>query len=269
MSYLDNFQHQVLGNPEGEKLVFLHGLLGSGINWRKITKPFSSDFHILIFDQRGHGRSFQPPSGYRTEDYALDLKKILQELGWGPVNLVGHSMGGRNALKFVKLYPDLVARLVIVDIGAEPQEGAGEDILKMINMVPVPFATRAQAKEFFQEQFPKMLGGKASSEALSQFFYTNMKENERGEIDWRFFKPGIVETLQEGRREDYWPLLEALRVPTLVVRGERSETLSPEIYQRMLTCNNLLKGAVVAGAGHWVHSDQPEAFVEILKDFLK
>src|SRR5512135_2152018 len=100
MSYLDNFSYQVLGNEKGAKVVFLHGLMGSGVNWRKIAQSLEADYQVLIFDQRGHGRSFQPSSGYAPEDYANDLALILEELRWEKILLVGHSMGGRNALHF-------------------------------------------------------------------------------------------------------------------------------------------------------------------------
>ena len=100
MSFLNHFNYQLLGDPQAPKLVFLHGLMGSAANWRKITTAFTEKYHILLYDQRGHGRSFQPSSGYKPEDYASDLQQILKELGWEKIFLVGHSLGGRNALNF-------------------------------------------------------------------------------------------------------------------------------------------------------------------------
>jgi len=85
MSYLDNFNFQLVGKELGPKLVFLHGLMGSGANWRKIVKEFSDQFQVLTFDQRGHGRSFQPENAYSPKDYSEDLLKILKELGWDKI----------------------------------------------------------------------------------------------------------------------------------------------------------------------------------------
>src|SRR4051812_15656878 len=113
---LSQFHHQIAGNPAGHKLVFLHGLMGSASNWRKITPAFENDYQILIYDQRGHGRSFKPISGYTPADFAGDLKNIIDELGWEKIHLVGHSMGGRNALEFAQLFPRRIDHLVIEDI---------------------------------------------------------------------------------------------------------------------------------------------------------
>src|SRR6185437_2661695 len=105
--------HQIAGNPEGHKLVFLHGLMGSLANWRRITPAFENDYEILTLDQRGHGRSFQPATGYEPSDFAADLAACLDELGWTRSHLVGHSMGGRNALEFASLFPQRTASLVV------------------------------------------------------------------------------------------------------------------------------------------------------------
>src|SRR5436305_14748609 len=109
--FLDNFHYQITGvteasGGEAPKLVFLHGVMGYSANWRRIARAFEHTHHVLVYDQRGHGRSFQPPTGYAPEDYASDLEKILDELGWGAIQLVGHSMGGRAALHFAYESPD-------------------------------------------------------------------------------------------------------------------------------------------------------------------
>ena len=93
MSYLNNFNYQILGQKANPKLVFLHGLMGFGSNWRTMARHFEERYEILLYDQRGHGRSFQPAE-YRLDDYADDLDKITAELGWTSFILVGHSLGG-------------------------------------------------------------------------------------------------------------------------------------------------------------------------------
>lgn len=118
MGYLENFNYSITGQGnEAPKLVFLHGVMGFGLNWRTITKVFDPYFRCLVYDQRGHGRSFHPESGYAPEDYANDLEQILEELSWNKISLVGHSMGGRNALEFAHRFSARVEKLVIEDIG--------------------------------------------------------------------------------------------------------------------------------------------------------
>ncbi|MCB9026944.1 MAG: alpha/beta hydrolase [Bdellovibrionaceae bacterium] len=268
MSILNQFHYQILGSASAPKLVFLHGLLGSGANWRKITPSFVGDFEILLLDQRGHGRSFQPAFGYNPEDYAQDLNNILQELGWSKVNLVGHSMGGRNALVFADLYPEKVRKLVIEDIGPNKNTESSDKIKKLINLVPVPFANRNEARDFFHSEFLELIQNQPHPELLSQYFYSNISENAQKQLDWRFSKPGVFATLDEGRIKERWSELERLNVPTLVIRGEKSDELSPDVFNRMMACNSWVQGVEIEDCGHWVHSEKPKEFIELVSKFL-
>ncbi|MCB0406689.1 MAG: alpha/beta hydrolase [Bdellovibrionales bacterium] len=268
MSYLENFHYQIMGPEEGPRLVFLHGLLGSGANWRKVTSSLQDKYRILLYDQRGHGRSFHPTSGYRPEDYAEDLLQILDELGWKKIALVGHSMGGRNALVFAANHPERVQCLVVEDIGPDASEAGVSRIQRLLNLVPVPFSSRLEAKRFFEEDFPKRLMGKDNAVTLANYFYTNIQEQPDGTADWRFSLNGVLESLQEGHRKERWVEVEKLQCPTLWVRGEFSEDLDRDIFQQILTRRPDILGVEVAQSGHWVHFDQVAEFTRILKDFL-
>lgn len=265
---LSDFNYQITGNPEGHKLVFLHGLLGSGANWRRITPAFEDQFHILTYDQRGHGRSFHPDSGYAPSDYAEDLLFILDELGWQSIHLVGHSMGGRNSLEFAHRYSHRLHSLTVVDIGVEASEQAKESILKLLSLVPRPFSSRKEARKFFTEEYPKLISYTRDPEALSQYFYSNMTEIEPGVVDWRFSLKGAEESLRLGRDRTRWELIDELSVPTLYLRGGESTDLSQEVFEEILRRNQGIRGQVIEGAGHWVHFDQPEAFIKALNEFL-
>src|SRR4051812_14696740 len=113
---LQNFHHQITGKKGGPWLVFLHGLLGSTRNWMNIVPAFEENWQVLNIDQRGHGKSIKRDSGYAPQDFAQDLKEILSELKISEAVLVGHSMGGRNALTFTSLFPQMVKKLVLEDI---------------------------------------------------------------------------------------------------------------------------------------------------------
>lgn len=248
--------------------MFLHGLLGSAANWRRITPAFEDRFHILTYDQRGHGRSFKPDSGYAPSDYAEDLRLILKELDWTGVHLVGHSMGGRNALEFAHRFSSELRSLVVEDIGVEASQQAKDSILKLLDLVPRPFTSRKQAREFFTNEYPKLISYARDPESLSQYFYSNITENEPGVVDWRFSLDGVKESLTEGRKSDRWDLIEELQVPTLYIRGEESTDLSQQMFDEILRKNKSIQGSVIKGAGHWVHFDQPDRFIEVLNEFL-
>jgi esterase len=267
MSYLQNFYYQITGPDQAPKMVFLHGVMGFTANWRRIAREFEKDYQVLVFDQRGHGRSFHP-SGYAPEDYAEDLNKILDELGWQKITLVGHSLGGRVALIYADLYPEKVTRLVIEDIGPSMNEIGSERIIKLVEAVPVPFVNKKAAKEFFETRFLDILKNNSKAHELSQYLYANIKEDEQKRGVWRFSKEGVIESVKKGRDRERWSEIKGLKIPVLLVRGERSEDLPRDVFEKVLKANPKIQGVEIEGAGHWVHSDQPEQFVKTLKQFL-
>lgn len=268
MSFLENFHYQISGKPKAKKIVFLHGLMGYAQNWRKIVQSFEDDYEILVYDQRGHGRSHKPLTGYSPNDYADDLYLILEELHWQKCFLVGHSMGGRNALNFAHRFPEKIEKLVIEDIGPENDDAGLKRYTKLLEMIPTPFVSKLRAKEFFLNDFIQLSRDRDKPLMLGQYLYSNIIENPDGTADWRFSKNSILASLNEGRMKDQWQEFEALKMPTLVVRGANSRDLKHEVYAEMLRRNPSVKGVEIANAGHWVHYDQPQAFVDVLREFF-
>lgn len=248
--------------------MFLHGLMGAANNWRSIAKAFEEHFHILTFDQRGHGRSFHPESGYHPRDFAQDLRLILDDLGWNQIILVGHSMGGRNALEFAVHFAQRVKALVIEDIGPEANSNAIGRIEKLLELVPTPFATRDQARKFFENEYPDLISFYPQPRVVAKFLLTNIDEKQPGKWDWRFDKRAVLGALRDGRNEDRWDALRNLKMPVLLVRGESSGDLSPEVFARMKATLPSAMAVEIKGAGHWVHFDQPDAFIKALKEFF-
>lgn len=271
MSYLQNFKYELSSSKKDKKLVFLHGVMGSGANWRKIAPAMQEHFQTLVFDQRGHGWSFKPPHGYAPSDYAEDLHLILNELGWQKISLMGHSMGGRNALYFADKYPERVEALVIEDIGPQGNAVAMQKTIDMVEMVPTPFSSKMAAKEYFANEFVRQLGGHSTAQAqvLGQYFYTNIEQQADGRADWRFYKKAILESLVEGHFKPKWDIVRKLKVPTLFVRGKKSEDFPRDEYDQVLKINPLVQGVEISEAGHWVHFDQPVAFIKAVKDFFR
>lgn len=268
MAVLDQFYHQITGVESGPKLVFLHGVMGYAANWRRIAKAFESDFQILTYDQRGHGRSFQPEHGYGPENYAQDLSNILSELGWKQITLVGHSMGGRVAMHFASVHPDQVSRLVIVDIGPSMHSTRESVVTRILDQVPVPFPSKRLAKDWFDHEFPRLFADVPAKKGLADYLYANLRENEAKEAVWRFSEVAIRETVEHGRTTERWNEVRALKMATLLIRGEFSEDLPRDLYERMLKENSNIVGHEIKGAGHWVHSEQPEAFIEVVSRFI-
>lgn len=255
------------GPETGRRWVFLHGLMGFHHNWRKIIAGLEATECCLSFDQRGHGRSFHPASGYAPEDYASDLQEILDHLGWEKIILVGHSMGGRNAMSFASRWPERVERLVIEDIGPEMRSGNEKYYRDLLGTVPAPFVDRAAARAFFSGEFLKLNAARENPGRLAEYFYANMHELASGGFSWKFSVEGVFASVRAGEERDRWDQWRGLQTPTLLIRGENSPELLAATYERMLRENQLTQGIVVAGAGHWVHADQPTEFVRILREW--
>lgn len=270
--FLSNFNYSILGTNENQRIVFIHGLMAFSANWRKIASKLQTDYQCLIYDQRGHGRSFKPAEGYAPEDYAQDLNKITDELGWNSFHLVGHSMGGRNAIVFADLYPAKVRTLTIEDMGPEADAQAFQYYEKMLNSIPTPFLSRDEYKQFFAQDFENNFKSKEQISVLSSFLQANLEQVEegpnKGQYDWRFSKQAIFGTAKEGHTRDRWQEVSDLKMPTLLIRGENSHILKRETFDKMLQSNHRIQGVEIKQAGHWIHYEKYEEFTAVLREFL-
>lgn len=267
-SYLSQFNYQITGPESGRRWVFLHGLMGYGMNWRRIVKSLESTERVLVYDQRGHGKSWKPLTGYSPQDFADDLYLITQELGWDRFILVGHSMGARNALQFASQFPEKVEKLVLEDMGPEGNPRALDFYNWLFSAIPAPFASRAEAKEFFFNRFRQLVQGRTGNpETLGAYLYSNFIETEDGKVNWRFSPQVMKDIIQLGRVKEQWKEFKSLSMPTLVIRGESSTELSSETLDLMQSGNDQVSAVVIADAGHWVHSDQPEEFIKVIRQF--
>ncbi len=235
--------------------------MGFAANWGKVWPHFETDRNVLVIDQRGHGRSAKPQNSYSPRHYAGDLKNLLDHLGWKKTHIVGHSMGGRVALTFVKEYPLLSASLTMEDSGAEANPSRIQWIKNLLGSIPTPFADREKAKTFFTENF-------VSDPMTGSFLHANLEAKENGTLDWRFFAPGMIETVEAGRAVDGMEIFRALELPILLFRGSKSVEFPAEEASRMAGTNPRAKLITIEGAGHYVHAEKPVEFSTALQTFF-
>lgn len=246
--------------PGARPAVLLHGLMGFAANWGKVWPALEKKRPVLVLDQRGHGRSEKPLTGYDPTDYAKDLNQLLKFLGWKQAHIIGHSMGGRVALRFASLFPEQTASLVMEDSGVEARPDRIQWIQKLLSSVPTPFPNREAAKKFFQSHF-------LDDPLTGSFLHANLSTNEHGEMDWRFYLPGMIETIERGRATDARAEFTSIKVPTLLIRGEKSKEFPQEEADSMAKQGNVSL-FVIGGAGHYVHAEKPNEFNEALCTFL-
>jgi esterase len=249
-------------NPSGKApVVFLHGLMGFAANWGKVWPAFQEERTVLVPDQRGHARSKKPETGYSPTNYAQDLQNLFGQLKLGPAHIVGHSMGGRVALRFVSLFPELSLSLCMEDSGGEARPDRIQWIEGLLGKIPTPFLSRESAKQFFEENF-------RDDPMTGSFLHANLETKEVGRLDWRFHKPGMVETIRTGRAVDGMEEFRRLTLPTLLIRGGRSTEFSADEAERMASVSSNIELVTIEGAGHYVHAEKPGPFNEALQAFL-
>lgn len=258
--------HRILGpNPSktaAAPLILIHGLMGFAANWGKIWPHFQESRPVLVLDQRGHGRSEKPGRGYSPTHYSEDLAQLLKELGWGRCHIVGHSMGGRVALRFASDHPEFSLSLTMEDSGAESNPDRVNWIKNLLGSVPTPFHEREAAKKFFEENF-------RHDPMTGSFLHANLETKEGGEISWRFHPPGMIETVETGRATDAMDEFRSLKLPTLLVRGGRSSEFPQEEARRMAASRPGVELVEIPGAGHYVHAEKPVEFCAALDSFIR
>jgi pimeloyl-ACP methyl ester carboxylesterase len=241
---------------EGQPALLLHGLAGHAGEWSETAEWLRDRHRVLALDQRGHGRSERLPLDVSRAAYVDDAVAIIEQLGLGPVVLIGQSLGGHAAFLTAARRPDLVRALIVVE--ASPNTGGDEPVAEVAGALgawPVPFPSRQAALEFF--------GGPS----LRAEAWTNGLEERDGGWWPRFDLGVMVRALREGTHRSYWAEWERIRCSTLVVRGERG-ILGPDDARAMVARLPGARLAEIAGAGHDLHVDQPGRWRAALLRFL-
>lgn len=242
-------------------LLFLHG--GSAhCHWFDAVAPaFAERFRVLSLDQRGHGESQWPePPAYRTQDFAADLLDLMEVFRWEQMILVGHSMGGHNAMTFAAWHPERVRGLVITDSRpAIPPERLSK--LQARGYRPLRLYENAESAV---ARFRLLPGETVADPALLRHLARTGLVERDGRWVYRF-DPACNGTRQP---VDAWPLLSRITAPTLVVRGELSPLLPRELAGEIVKRIPRARLEEVPGTYHHLMLDRPAAFVSVLERFL-
>jgi pimeloyl-ACP methyl ester carboxylesterase len=253
--------HTLSMGSQGERVVFLHGLFGQGRNWITLAKQISDRHRVTLVDLPNHGRS----EWTDRMDYVSMADEVAGLLSADdPVALVGHSMGGKTAMMLALRHPELVSRLLVADISPVAYATAREFLsyvgaLRGLNLAYVHDRAQADA----------MLAPTVHSETIRSFLLQNLRRDGDG---WRW-QPNLDVIADSLPTLAGWPEQEAAAAapytgPTLWVAGERSDYVRPEYADAMAALFPQVRKVTIKGAGHWVHSERPEVFLAILRQFL-
>lgn len=257
------------GDPAAPAMVLLHGLRGYSGTWRNLAAAFSDRWRMIAFDARGRGESdWDPQRNYYTDAYLADLEAVVDGLGLDRFVLVGHSMGGTTSYCYAAKHPQRLAALVVEDITAGSSvAGAGfERIVAEMAAMPARFADWADARAYWRKLRPGV-----PDAAIEERLFESMRPSGDGGVVWRYDAEGIAATRvapDPARVIDLHPVIAAIRTPTLVIRGGKSDFCNLAKVEELEKGNAVLTHASVANASHYVHDDAPETFARLVEGFL-
>jgi pimeloyl-ACP methyl ester carboxylesterase len=253
------------GPADAPAVVLLHGITGHARVWDHLAERLVPGRRVLALDQRGHGDSDPAPDDdYRVATMADDVAAFAGSLRLDRFALVGHSMGGRIAIKYAADHGARLERLVIVDIGPDIALAGLQRVRAMMAQSPERIESEEWAVEYIRRANPLQ-----DLDLLRGRVRHGLKRLPDGGLTWKYAK-GLRDMMRQGRRDavDLWEPLARIPCPTLIVRGAESDILSPEVARKMT--ERLPDGRVVeiARAGHTVPADRPDEFVSRLRAFL-
>jgi pimeloyl-ACP methyl ester carboxylesterase len=246
--------HRDLGGGGRPPLVLVHGFLGSSRNWQTTGAELAAHFHVLAIDLRNHGRSPHAPD----MTYAAmlgDLLEWMDACGLPRITLLGHSMGGKVAMKLACDHPERIERLIAVDIAPKDYPGMAQraEVTAMNELRLDDLKSRAEAEIRLEGCVPDW--------AMRKFLVTNLERNEEGGWRWIVNLPVLTQALPELIKN---PLVEEdhFAGPTDFILGGRSRFVDPE--DRAAICRHfpLARISVIPESGHNPHLQARAAFVQ-------
>lgn len=243
---------------EGPPLALLHGLFGAGGNFGALARRLGATRRVLSPDLRNHGASPHAP-GMAYPDLARDVATALAARGARPAAVVGHSMGGKVAMALALAEPAAVSRLVVADIAPVRYPPAFRAFAAALRALDLrPGLTRREADAALAPAVPEP--------GVRAFLLQNLAFPPGGAPAWRIGLDAIADALPQV--EDFPDLPGRYPGPVLVLSGGRSDYVRPEHHEAVLARFPAARFAVLPGAGHWLHADDPEGFLAALSAFL-
>ncbi len=262
----------VWGDESKPPLLLIHGGRDHARMWDFVAEALTDRFSIYAADLRGHGDSdWMVGGGYRLADYVVDLANFVEVAGGGPVPIIGHSLGGRVVLDFAGTFPEKVSRLVAIEgfVRIPPEKPIPErlreyvdEVLEIERRSPHAYSTLVEAEERMQE-----VNKRLTPDLVRHLTKHALHRREDGAYLWKFDNRVHLRGVPEWSDEDTREIWQGIRSPTLVVNG--SEGFG-RLDRRDFVKSTLGKARVetIDDAGHWVHHDQFDRFIAIVREFL-
>ncbi len=243
---------------EGNPIIILHGLFGASDNWLTIAKELSKDYKIILPDLRNHGKSFH--SDEFSYDVMLeDIATLINENNWLESIVIGHSMGGKTAMFLAAKYPDLIKKLVVVDIGPKSYPIHHQTILEGLGQIDLnQLSSRGEADKILSKYVDEI--------GVRQFLLKNLSRNDQQKFEWKINLKAITDHIANvGQALSLQAIFDKT---TLFIRGENSNYIVEEDYPLINQMFPKSEIKIIQRAGHWIHAEQPKEFLKVVRDFI-
>ena len=249
------------GTAGRHPLLCIHGGAASAHWFDYVAGAFTGDYHVRALDQRGHGDSaWVDPPAYAYADYAADINRVVEKLDLRDFYLIGHSMGGMVSLVYTATYPGRVKKLVVVDTSIK----LSEERLGSMRERGSRAGTQYKSREDLVSRFRLRPSTVAPKEIVQRIAGYSAKQLPHGAWQHKFDRN--VYAIREAI--DGLPFWKSVKIPVLLVKGDRSERITPEIYAAVKARCPQVGLAEVAHSDHHITLDNPAGFVAAVKPFL-
>ncbi len=266
--------YAVWGDQGKPPLMLIHGGRDHCRNWDPAALALRDRYVIYAPDLRGHGDSaWALGSMYSLPEFVFDIATLVAEIGGEPLTIIGHSLGGAIALQFAGTFPERAVKVVAI-------EGLGPQVIEhqtahlrmrhwidhmheMESRQPRRYASVEEATRRMMEANPHL-----TPEMAHHLTLHGTRRNDDDTRSWKFDNYVRIRSPYEFNLEDAQDIWSQIRAPVLLIKGAESWAPDPEKSGRAAAIGNY-RSAIIQNAGHWVHHDQLDRFLEVVTEFLK
>tara|TARA_B110000879_G_scaffold60587_1_gene85014 strand:- start:1112 stop:1882 length:771 start_codon:yes stop_codon:yes gene_type:complete len=250
--------HSKIYGDKGQDLIVIHGLFGMGDNWNSLGKQFSKYCKVHLIDLRNHGRS-PHSTEFNYEVMCEDILEYMEDNDISNPIILGHSLGGKLAMKFAFTHPDKIEKLIVADISPRKYNtDFHQNLLRTLYKLPLEDFDK-------REEIDEVLSSIYEDKGMRLFLLKNLYRNENKGFAWRFNIEVLLEKVSNIQEASF--IEGVCNIPTHFLRGGNSDYINSADELIINKHFSDFSIATIDGAGHWLHAEKPEQFYNEVMGF--